>query len=54
MDRSRNTDSKRDGRSWHAQFAPVLWIAVLLGSWLVIVEWKMLPDLINATMAALP
>ena len=54
MDRLSNTGSKREGRARHAQFATVLWIAVLLGSWLVIVEWKMLPDLVNATMAALP
>jgi hypothetical protein len=53
MDRSRSTGSKRYGRGWYA-FAPVLWIAVLLGSWLIIVEWKMLPDLVSATMAALP
>ena len=33
---------------------PLVWIAVLLASWFVIVEWKMLPDMVSATMAALP
>ena len=30
--------------------APLMWIVVLLASWLLIVEW---PELVNATMAAL-
>jgi hypothetical protein len=56
MDKSHSTGSgrpRRAGRS-RAQFIPVLWIAVLLGAWFVIVDWRMLPDLISATMAALP
>ena len=56
MDKSHNPGSQRSrraGRS-HAQFIHVLWIVVLLGAWFVIVDWKMLPDLISATMAALP
>jgi hypothetical protein len=32
----------------------VIWIAILLASWLLIVEWKTLPELMNATMGALP
>ena len=56
MDRSHNTGSerRRRPRRSHAQFAPVVWIAVLLASWFVIVEWKMLPDMVSATMAGLP
>jgi len=56
MDRSHTTGSerpRRTGRS-HAQLIPVVWIVVLLASWLVIADWKMLPDLITATMASLP
>ena len=56
MDRSQNTESgrRRSASRNHAQFVPVVWIAVLLACWFVIVEWKMLPDLVSATMAALP
>ncbi len=56
MDRSHDPGLKRPRRTRrsHAQFVPVVWIAVLLASWFVIGEWKMLPDLISATMAALP
>lgn len=56
MNGSRNTETKRTNgaRRSHAQLGPVVWIAVLLASWLVIVEWKMLPDMVSATMAALP
>jgi hypothetical protein len=56
MDERRDNGSVRTRRSGrnHAQFAPILWIAVLLLSWLAIVQWKVLPDLVNATMAALP
>jgi hypothetical protein len=52
MDRSHNPEPKRPNRPRrsHAQFAPVVWIAVLLASWFVIVEWKMLPDVVSATM----
>jgi hypothetical protein len=56
MDRSHSTGSERPRRAArsYAQFIPVVWIVVLLASWFVIVDWKMLPDLVNATMAALP
>jgi hypothetical protein len=56
MDGSQKSEfGRRRGASRHyAQFAPVVWIAVLLACWLVIVEWKMLPELVSATMAALP
>jgi hypothetical protein len=56
MARQHMTDtdrSRRSGRN-HAQFAPVVWILVLLASWLVIVEWQTLPDWANAALAALP
>jgi hypothetical protein len=33
---------------------PVIWIAILLASWLLIVEWNTLPELMNATVGALP
>jgi hypothetical protein len=33
---------------------PLIWIGILLGSWLMIADWRMLPDLVNAGMAALP
>ena len=56
MDRSHHTESNRTNRARrnYAQFGPVLWIAVLLGAWFLIGEWKMLPDMVSATMAALP
>jgi hypothetical protein len=52
MYRSQNSDSQRPRRARrsHAPFVPVVWIAVLLASWFVIVEWKMLPDVVNATI----
>jgi hypothetical protein len=56
MDRSHNTGSqppRRLGRN-HAQLFPVFWIVVLLASWFVIVDWKALPDLVNAAMGTLP
>ena len=37
-----------------AQVVPVVWIMILLGLWFVIGEWKMLPEMVTATMAALP
>jgi hypothetical protein len=53
MDRQRTPDPDRKRRTGlnRAQFAPVVWIAVLLASWFLIVDWKMVPDLF---MAALP
>jgi hypothetical protein len=38
----------------HPALGPLIWIGILLGSWVVIAEWRMLPDLVNAAMAALP
>jgi hypothetical protein len=37
-----------------AELVPVVWIAILLASWLIVADWKMLPDLVSATVAALP
>ena len=37
---------------WH--LGPVVWIAVLLVSWIVIVDWRVVPELVTATMAAIP
>ena len=56
MDRLHTTGSERHRRASRSatQFIPVVWIAVLLALWFLIVEWKMLPELISATMAALP
>jgi hypothetical protein len=56
MDGLRNTEPGRAGRTRrsYAQFGPVLWIAILLAIWFLIGEWKMLPDIIGGTMAALP
>jgi hypothetical protein len=44
---------RRRGRNY-PQLGPVIWIAILLASWLLIVEWKTLPELMNATMGVLP
>ena len=56
MDRTHITGSDRSRRTarTYAQIVPVVWIVVLLAAWFVIVDWKVLPDLVNATMAALP
>ncbi len=56
MDGSHNLGSKPTNRTrrLYAQFGPVVWIAVLLGAWFVIGEWRVLPEMVNATMAALP
>jgi hypothetical protein len=32
----------------------VVWIVLLLAFWFLIAEWKMLPEVIGATLAALP
>jgi hypothetical protein len=45
--------SRRAGRS-HLHVAPLVWIVALLASWLLIIEWRMLPELVSATMAAFP
>jgi hypothetical protein len=49
--RTPDPDRKRLAGLSRAQFAPVVWIAVLLASWFLIVDWKMVPDLV---MSALP
>jgi hypothetical protein len=56
MDGSHDTDTRRTSRTRrsYAPFGPVLWIAVLLGCWFLIGQWNMLPDMVSATMAALP
>ena len=53
MDRQHTPAPDRTRRAGlnRAQFAPVVWIAVLLASWCLIVDWKMVPDLV---MSALP
>jgi hypothetical protein len=56
MNRSHHTNSETKRRLSRGQvhLGPVVWIAILLASWLVIVDWHVLPDLVSATMAALP
>jgi hypothetical protein len=54
MDRLHDTHLKQRPRRSHAHFAPLIWIAALLACWFVIGEWKMLPEMVSATMAALP
>jgi hypothetical protein len=54
MDRNRVDRVKGMRRiSHYVPFTPVLWIVVLLASWLVIANWKLLPDAISDTMAHL-
>jgi len=48
------TDRSRRPENRYLPLIPLAWIAVLLAAWFLIVEWRMLPDLISATMAALP
>jgi len=50
MDRSHRNQRKQG----HPGLTSMVWIAALLACWVAIVEWKMLPDVISATMAALP
>lgn len=45
--------SRRAGRNY-PELVPVIWIAILLASWLLIVQWKTLPELMSATMGVLP
>ena len=56
MDRQseRGSDRPRRGSRNYPELGPVIWIAILLASWLLIVEWNTLPGLMNATMAVLP
>jgi len=49
----RSDRSRRGGRN-SPEWGPVIWIAILLASWLLIVQWKTLPELMTATMGALP
>jgi hypothetical protein len=44
---------RRSGRG-QPHYGPALWIALLLASWFLIAEWRMLPELITKAMAALP
>lgn len=56
MDRQSDKGSdrpRRRGRNY-PELGPVIWIAILLASWLLIVEWNTLPELMNATVGALP
>jgi hypothetical protein len=50
----RGSDGSRRGGRNSPEWGPVIWIAILLASWLLIVQWKTLPELMNATMGALP
>jgi hypothetical protein len=56
MSRSRFDGSEPTRRSAtnHPYYGPVAWILVLLAGWFIITEWRMVPELINSTMAALP
>ena len=54
MDRLHNTDPRHRSRLSFAPLVPLMWVAVLLACWFVIGEWKMLPEMVSATMAALP
>ena len=51
MDSNDSDRRRRMGRTT-LQLVPVLWIAILLVFWFVIVEWKELPDLLTSTMAS--
>lgn len=56
MDQQSDRSSRRSrggGRNY-PELGPVIWIAILLASWLLIVEWKTLPELMNATAGLLP
>jgi hypothetical protein len=52
MDTSHPAGAER--RRQHSQIAAVVWIAVLIVSWLLIADWRMLPDLVSTTIAAIP
>ena len=54
MDRVHERGSNRSRREGHIGLGPVIWIAILLAAWLAIAEWRLLPEMVNATMAALP
>ena len=55
MDRSHTTSTGQPRRVSRSQFhiGPIVWIAVLLVSWFVIVDWRALPDFVHATVSAL-
>lgn len=50
----RSSDRSRRGGRGYPELGPMIWIAILLASWLLIVEWQTLPEFMNATMGALP
>jgi hypothetical protein len=56
MDRlpDRNSNRPRAGDRPYPGLGPAIWIAILLACWAVIAEWRMLPELVSAAMAALP
>ncbi len=54
MSNSEDRDFKRRSGRAYAHFGPFIWIAVLLTFWFVVSEWRMLPEMVSATMAALP
>jgi hypothetical protein len=56
MNRSRIDEQQgtRRSASYHAYYAPVAGIAILLAGWFLITEWQNLPQVITSTMAALP
>lgn len=55
MSRSNSEHGRGRRRSGphHEYYAPVAWIAVLLGGWFLISEWPVVPSLISHTMASL-
>jgi len=54
MDRVPARGPNRSRREGHLGAGPVIWIAIMLAAWLAIAEWRTVPELVNATMAALP
>jgi hypothetical protein len=49
VERSRMSHGQAPGRSNF--FAPVLWIAALIGSYFIIAEWQTLPHLVSSALA---
>jgi hypothetical protein len=55
MDRSPEAGFNRSrGIGHHHMLGPLIWIGILLSAWAMIAEWRTLPELANAAMAALP
>ncbi len=48
-----NDRENRLGRRRPVHYGPVVWIVVLLAAWLILADWKVVPDAISNTMAAL-